>query len=346
MDSLISPPSPLAVRGEIIARLTPTMQDMACPTDPRVCTVWGTFFSATVAQLTEVGFTSTESIAGTSIKELMEKTGLLEEEVGKLLRTAREAIGSGYVTALELLQQRKGAPRLTTGSRNLDRILGGGVETQALTEFIGEWGSGKSQVCMQLCITAQQPPEQGGLGGKVLFIDTEGSFAPHRIYDVARARGLNPEKTLENIVYTRCYSSDHQIRIVNEIANVLEEEKARLVIVDSLISHFRGEFVGREMLVERQQKLNQHVHKLLRLGELYNCAIVVTNQIQSNPQAFFGDLNRPAGGNILAHASTHRLYLRRSKANMRVIRVIDSPYLPEQETCFVITERGVEDAVY
>ena len=132
--------------------------------------------------------------------------------------------------------------------------------------------------------------------------------------------------------------------IVDKAGNLIEEEKIKLTIVDSLISHFRGEYVGRESLPGRQQKLNKHIHKLLRLAELYNCAVVVTNQIQSNPQAFFGDPNRPAGGNIVAHASTHRLYIRKGRANTRVIHVLDSPYLPGDKTRFAITAMGVEDA--
>ena len=297
----------------------------------------------TASRLREAGFTTIESIAVTPMKELMDKTGISEETAITLLQKVRKFIGLDFMTALELFEKKQNAQRITTASTNLDNLLGGGIETQAITEFIGEYGTGKSQICMLLCITAQQPHEQGGLGGKVLFIDTEGTFSPQRINEIAKARNLDPKKILENIIYARCYNSDHQMLIVDRAYKVVEEEKIKLIIVDSLISHFRGEYVGREMLSERQQKLNQHIHKLLRLAELYNCAVVITNQIQSNPQAFFGDPNRPAGGNVVAHASTHRLYIRKGKANTRVIHVIDSPYLPEAETRFAITTMGIED---
>ena len=300
--------------------------------------------SSTASKLKEAGFTTIESIAVTPKRELMEKTGISEETATNLLQRVREVLGLEFMTALELFEKRQNAKRITTASKNLDNLLGGGIETQAITEFIGEYGTGKSQICMQLCVTAQQPPEQGGLGGKVLFLDTEGTFAPQRVNDIAKARGLDPKKTLENIIYARCYNSDHQMLLVDKAFKIVEEEKIKLLIVDSLISHFRGEYVGREMLAERQQRLNQHIHKLLRLAELYNCAVVVTNQIQSNPTAFFGDPNRPAGGNVVAHASTHRLYIRKGKANTRIIHVIDSPYLPESQTRFAITAKGVEDA--
>ncbi|MFH0748633.1 MAG: DNA repair and recombination protein RadA [Candidatus Bathyarchaeota archaeon] len=300
--------------------------------------------STTAARLLEAGFTSVESIAITPMKELMEKTGISDDTATSLLQKVRDFMGLEFITALELFDKRQKAQRLTTGSKNLDDLLGGGIETQAITEFIGEYGTGKSQICMQLCITSQQPPEQGGLGGKVLFIDTEGTFSPQRISDNSKLRGFDPTIILENIIYARCYNSDHQMLLVDKAGKVVEEEKIKMIVVDSLISHFRGEYVGREMLSERQQKLNKHIHKLLRLAELYNCAVVITNQIQANPTAFFGDPNRPAGGNVLAHASTHRLYIRKGRKNTRIIHVIDSPYLPENETRFAITAKGVEDA--
>jgi len=299
--------------------------------------------AATATKLKDAGYTTVEALAVTPVRELVENAGLGEETAAQLQQRAREILGLSFLTALELFERRQKAHRITTGSRNIDQLLGGGIETQALTEFIGEFGAGKSQICMQLCVMAQLPPEQGGLGGKVLFIDTEGTFSPQRIHNIAEARGLDPKKVLENIIYARCYNSDHQMLIVDKAFKVVEEEKVGLVVVDSLISHFRGEYVGRESLAERQQKLNHHVHKLLRLAEIYNLAVVATNQIQSNPQAFFGDPNRPAGGNIIAHASTHRLYIRKGKENTRVIRVIDSPYLPEEATRFRITRAGVED---
>jgi DNA repair protein RadA len=299
--------------------------------------------TATATKLKEAGFTTVEALAVTPIRELVENAGVGEDTAVQMQQRAREILGLDFITAMELFEKRSKAKRITTGSKNIDKLLGGGIETQAMTEFIGEFGAGKSQISMQLCITSQQPTEQGGLGGKVLFIDTEGTFSPERIHSIATAKGLDANKVLENIIYARCYNSDHQMLIVDKAFKIVEEEGVKLVIVDSLISHFRGEYVGRESLAERQQKLNRHIHKLLRLADVYNLAVVVTNQIQSNPQAFFGDPNRPAGGNILAHASTHRLYIRKGKANTRVIRVIDSPYLPEEATRFAITGSGVED---
>lgn len=298
---------------------------------------------STAGKLRDGGFTNVEAIAVTPIRELIEKTGIGEKTAIEISSKARELLGLDFTTAMELYERRKEALRLTTGSKNLDDLLMGGIETQTIVELIGEFGSGKSQICMQLCVTEQLPIEKGGLGGKVLFLDTEGTFYPRRVYEIAQARGLDPDQVLKNIIYARCYNSDHQILLANRAFKVVGEEGVKLVIVDSLISHFRGEYIGRECLSERQQKLNDHVHKLLRLAEAYNCAVVITNQIQSNPASFFGDPNRPAGGNIIAHASTHRIYLRKSKGNTRIAKVIDSPCLPEESTTFVITSNGVEN---
>ncbi len=299
--------------------------------------------SVTATKLKDAGFTTVEALAVTPIRELVEEAGVGVETAAQIQQRARDILGLDFMTAMELFEKRSKAKRITTGSKNIDKLLGGGIETQAITEFIGEFGTGKSQISMQLCITSQQPTEQGGLGGKVLFIDTEGTFSPERIHSIAASKGLDANKVLENIIYARCYNSDHQMLIVDKAFKIVEEERIKFVVVDSLISHFRGEYVGRESLAERQQKLNRHIHKLLRIAEIYNIAVVVTNQIISNPQAFFGDPNRPSGGNILAHASTHRLYIRKGKGNTRVIRIIDSSYLPEEATRFMITGSGVED---
>jgi DNA repair protein RadA len=197
---------------------------------------------------------------------------------------------------------------------------------------------------MKLSITAQLPRQEGGLEGSALFIDTEGTFAPQRVYQMAQAMGAEPEKILEGIIYSRVYNSDHQILTVDHAFKLCREENIKLLVVDSVLSHFRAEYIGRENLSERQQKLNSHLHKLSRIAQALNLAVVVTNQVQANPQAFFGDPTRPAGGNVLAHASTHRVMLKKASNNLRCARIIDSPYLPESETHFAITEKGIEDA--
>ncbi len=298
----------------------------------------------TATKLRDAGYDSIASLAIAPIRELVEKAGLENSVALKISRAARATIQTDFITAKQLYERRQNLQRLSFASNNLNKLLGGGLETQAITEFVGEFGAGKSQICMKLSVNTQLPEKDGGLDGKVLFIDTEGTFSPQRIYQMAQAMGYEPEKILDGIIYSRVYNSDHQILTVDHAFKICQEEKIKLLVVDSILSHFRGEYIGRESLSERQQRLNSHLHKLLRIAQALNLAVVITNQVQANPQAFFGDPTRPAGGNILAHASTHRVMLKKASQGLRVAKIIDSPYLPESETYFQITEKGVEDA--
>jgi len=227
----------------------------------------------------------------------------------------------------------------------LDELLGGGLETQTITEFYGEYGSGKSQTCHQLCVNVQLPPERGGLGGAALYIDTENTFRTERIIQMAQHLGLNPDEVVKNIIFAEAYTSDHQMFLVENADKVVKENGIRLIIVDSLTAHFRSEYLGREMLAERQQKLNKHLHKLIRLARAFNAVAVVTNQVMAKPDVFFGDAVHPVGGHIVAHTSHTRVFLRKAAHGpVRIARLVSSPYLPEGEGVFKVTENGIEDA--
>jgi len=299
---------------------------------------------ATANKLKSSGFTTAEAIAVTPPKEIAEKTGIGFNTVLNIVKATREKLGVDFITAEDLWKKRQNMLRCSTGSNNLNELLGGGLETQAMTELIGEYGVGKTQISLTLCVMVQLPVEQGGLNGNAVYIDTEGTFIPERVFQIAESLGLDPHETLGNIFLARAYNSSHQCLLTEHLFKFCPENNVKLVVVDSMIGHFRGEYVGRENLSERQQKLNSQLHKLLRLTEAYNLAVVITNQVQANPTAFFGDPNRPAGGNVMAHASTHRVYLRKGGKGTRLATVIDSPYLPENKTRFKITEKGVEDA--
>jgi DNA repair protein RadA len=299
---------------------------------------------ATANKLKTSGFTTAEALAVTPPKDIAEKTGIGFNTVLNIISAAREKLGVDFITAEDLWKKRQDMQRCTTGSNNLNALMGGGIETQAMTELIGEYGVGKTQICLSLCVRVQRPEEEGGLNGKVVYIDTEGTFIPERIFQIAESLGLDPHETLANIFLARAYNSSHQELLTEHLFKFCPANDVKLVVVDSMIGHFRGEYVGREHLAERQQKLNSQLHKLLRLTEAYNISVVITNQVQANPTAFFGDPNKPAGGNVMAHASTHRVYLRKGGKGTRLATVIDSPYLPEEKTRFKITEKGVEDA--
>ncbi|MFX1519852.1 MAG: DNA repair and recombination protein RadA [Promethearchaeota archaeon] len=299
---------------------------------------------ATAAKLKEAGYTSLEALAVASPKELSTAVEIGESTAQKIVQAAREQLEIGYSTALDFYEVRKSVGRITTGSEQLDALFGGGVETNAITELFGEFRAGKTQICHQLCIKVQLPPEKGGLNGSALYVDTEGTFRPERLVQMMEPEGLELEPTLQNIIYARAYNSDHQILLIEEAPTLIQEKNIKLVIVDALTSYFRSEYIGRGTLAERQQKLNKHLHQLLRLAEVHNLAVVATNQVMAKPDMFFGDPTTPVGGHIVAHACTTRVYLRKSKGDRRVARVVDSPCLPEAEAVFVIKEEGIGDA--
>ncbi len=299
--------------------------------------------SATSKKLRELGFHTVESLAMATAKEL-EQAGISKKNAKQLIRKARLSMPFQFIRGDELLKMRQKVLRLTTGSSMLDKLLGGGIESQSITEFYGEYGSGKSQICHQLCVNVQLPPERGGLGGAALYIDTENTFRTERIFQMSKNLGLDPKEALKSIIFAEAYTSDHQMFLLENADKVIKENRVRLIIVDSLTSHFRSEYLGREMLAERQQKLNKHMHRLIRLSKAFNTVAVVTNQVMSKPDVFFGDAVHPVGGHIVAHTSHTRVFLRKSaRGPVRIARLVSSPYLPEGEGIFRISERGIED---
>jgi DNA repair protein RadA len=299
--------------------------------------------SATSKKLRELGYNTVESLAMATAKEL-EKAGIGKKNAEKLIRKARSCMPLQFIRGDELVKMRQNVLRLTTGSSMMDKLLGGGIESQSITEFYGEYGSGKSQICHQLCVNVQLPPEQGGLDGAALYIDTENTFRTERIFQMAKNLGLDPEEAIKKIIFAEAYTSDHQMFLLENADKVIKENGVRLIIVDSLTSHFRSEYLGREMLAERQQKLNKHMHRLIRLARGFNAAAVATNQVMSKPDVFFGNAIHPVGGHIVAHTSHTRVFLRKSaRGPVRIARLVSSPHLPEGEGIFRISERGIED---
>jgi len=298
---------------------------------------------ATAQKLRELGFHTVESLAMATAREL-EPAGISEKKAFAIIEAARSSISVAFVRADELLKMRQSVLRLTTGSKPLDRMVDGGLETQTITEFYGEYGTGKSQICHQLCVNVQLPPERGGLSGAALYVDTENTFRTERIVQMSRHLGLDPEQVAKNIIYAEAYTSDHQMFLLDNADEVIKANNVKLIIVDSLTAHFRSEYLGREMLASRQQKLNKHMHKIIRLARAFNAVAVVTNQVMAKPDVFFGDAVYPIGGHIVGHTSHTRIYLRRAAHGpVRIARLVSSPYLPEGEEIFKVTENGIED---
>lgn len=299
---------------------------------------------STAAKLRELGYTTVEALATATVNELV-GGGIPDKTAAKIISLARSSFEVKFISALDILKQREHVQKLTTGSKKLDSLLGGGLETMTITEFFGEYGTGKSQISHQLAVNVQLPAENGGLNGNAIYVDTENSFRPERIVTMAKFLNMDPIKTVENITVAEAFNSDHQILIVERLDEVIKSRDVKLIIVDSLTTHFRSEYLGRENLVKRQQKLNAHLHRLERLSKAFNLAILVTNQVMSKPDEIFGLGAYPIGGHILAHRSHTRLYLRKARGEqgLRVARLIVSLDRPEGECLFKITENGIID---
>lgn len=243
-----------------------------------------------------------------------------------------------------------------TGSAVLDNYLGGGVEKGAMTEFFGKSASGKTQLCHTISVTSQISHQlqrssgdiHEGKLGKVVYIDTEGTFRPQRIDQIARTRGLNSEEIVKNTIPINCYNVYEQEQYLKYVCELLDKDRSiSLVIIDSIIVHFRSEYVGRSMLPERQQRLNQYTSTLSRMARIYNVAVVITNQTQSIPSdtgySHYSDSS--TGGNILSHISAHRILLNKSGFGNVYATIIKSPYHSSSvpDARFIITEKGIDD---
>jgi DNA repair protein RadA len=330
---------------------------------------------ATAEKLTDNGFDDYQGIAVASPGELSNTADIGESTAADIITAAREAADvGGFESGATVLERREQIGKLTWGVEEVDELLGGGVETQSITEVYGEFGSGKSQVTHQLAVNVQLPTAYGGLEGSAIFVDSEDTFRPERIddmvrglddetieatmvlHDVADEDGADAgdedlvttlvEALLDKIHVAKAFNSNHQILLAEkaqEIASDSQEEEfpVRLLCVDSLTAHFRAEYVGRGELAERQQKLNKHLHDLMRVGDLNNTAVIVTNQVAANPDSFFGDPTQPIGGNILGHTSTFRIYLRKSKGEKRIVRLVDAPNLADGEAVMQVTGDGL-----
>ncbi|CAO3641777.1 unnamed protein product [Mucor hiemalis] len=280
-------------------------------------------------------------------KALLKIKGLSETKVDKIKEAAIKSQGPGFVTARQIAVQREKVVKISTGSRQLDILLGGGIQTMSLTEVFGEYRTGKTQLAHTLCVQVQLSPEEGGANSKAAYIDTEGTFRPDRISSIADRFGVDSDIVLDNIVVARAWNSDQQMDLISELACHFAEQRGvyRLLVIDSIIALFRCDYSGRGELADRQQKLNQMLSRLTKISEEYNIAIFLTNQVSSDPggMTFVADPKKPVGGHVLAHASSTRVYLRKGRGEERVAKLFDSPDMPESEASYSINSGGIVD---
>ncbi|MEM4447737.1 MAG: DNA repair and recombination protein RadA [Candidatus Jordarchaeales archaeon] len=305
----------------------------------------------TLRKLMDAGYTTVESVAFASPQDLASDAGIGEATARRIVEQARRLVASGEGKGGRLVQILPGREarrilssieRVTTGLRGLDSILGGGVETCAITEFYGPARAGKTQLCHQLCVTVQLPRERGGLEGRALYIDTERTVRYDAIARIAERFGLDPDSACDNVFYTYAVNSEALRETIRGLDGVVKQGAVKLVVVDCLTGHFRAEYTGRETLALRQQLINRMIHDLLRLALSYDLAVVVTNQVHAQPDVW-GKSEAPTGGHVVAHGVTYRVGLSVKKGNVRIASLVDAPALPPSSAFFAITDRGLVD---
>jgi len=297
--------------------------------------------AATAEKLKSVGYTDLMAIAVATPGELVEMAGVNESTAKKMIAASRASLDMGFESGEDFLQRRQKVNRISTGSKAFDQLLDGGLETGAISEIYSAYGGGKTQIAHILAVNVQKDIDDA----VVVFIDTESTFRPERIIQIAQGAGLDPNKVLKNIKVARAYNSDHQMLLAEKVEDLIKKQglNVKLVVVDSLTAHFRAEFIGRGTLADRQQKLNKHMHVLSKLADIHNLSVYVTNQVMAKPDMFFGDPTEAIGGHIVAHNSQTRIYIRKGKKGSRVAKLVDSPSLPDGEANFYLTETGLKD---
>jgi DNA repair protein RAD51 len=301
-----------------------------------------------IKKLQEVGYHTIEAVAYATKKKLIEIRGISEAKAEKIHFEAAKYVPLGFCSATECYRMRQDLIHLTTGSRELDSILGGGIETGSITELFGEFRTGKTQLCHTLCVTCQLSIDRGGGEGRVLYIDTEGTFRPERIVAIAERFNLNQQDVLDNVAFARAYNTDHQMELLNQACAMMAESRYAVLIVDSATGLYRTDYTGRGELAPRQQHMARFLRKLQRLADEFGIAVVITNQVIAQvdgSSCYVSDPKKPMGGNVIAHASQTRLYLRKGKGNNRICRIYDSPNLPSSECVFSISEAGIGDSL-
>jgi DNA repair protein RAD51 len=297
-----------------------------------------------VARLKQSGFHTVQSIAFATLTQVLTKVDISETIAKDTIEAAQKLVPEymQFSTALDLFQQDK-TYYVTTGSRNLDYLLEGGIESGSITEFFGEFRTGKTQLMLNLCVTAQLSKSKGGGEGKVLFIDSEGTFRPQRIIPIAERFDLNYSDVLRNIKIARAMNSDHMDQLLENAKELFAEEKYSMIILDTITSLLSTDYVGRSEISMRQIKLATMLRTLTAIATEYNIPVVITNQVVTVPDNFC-EPKKPVGGHILAHAATTRVYMRKGRGETRLCKVYSSPTVPENETTIGIYNDGINDA--
>jgi len=295
--------------------------------------------------LQDNGISTAEALAMSPGSTVAEIDGLGDKTAKKLIWNARNALGmTDFIQAKDIDEN---VEFITTGSSELNKILGGGFQTGKLTEVYGPFKSGKTALAHTISVTSQLSEKNGGLNTSVAYVDTENTFSKEKIKRIAKRFGLNPNEILSRIFHARIYSSDHQSQMIQKAETLCKTRGVRLIIIDSLMALLRAEYVGIGKLAPRQALLNNIIHTLSRIAETYNCAVLLTNQVSVKMMGMFST-NDAIGGNIVAHGCHFRVMFKTKgfSSNNSLKRravIVDAPDLPPEECEFYITSTGIAD---
>ena len=301
--------------------------------------------SRQIKLLQENGISTAEALAMSPHSNIASIDGLGEKTAQKLIWNARNALGmTDFIPAAKIDDN---VEYITTGSSELNRILGGGFQTGKLTEVYGPFKSGKTALAHTISVTVQLPEKKGGINGSVAYIDTENTFSKEKIKRIAKRFDLNPKDVLSKIFHARIYSSDHQSQMIQKAEALCKTRGVRLVVIDSLMALLRAEYIGIGKLAPRQAVLNNMIHALSRIAETYNGAVLLTNQVATKMMGLFSS-DDAIGGNIIAHGAHFRVMFKTKgfSSNNSLKRravIVDAPDLPPEECEFFITGAGVAD---
>lgn len=298
-----------------------------------------TFFgrdSGITKKLRCAAYHTLDSIIKAPVEKIAKVTGLSEPISQQIIGALQRGVELPFLSGEEIAESQAKIFRISTGTKSLDKLLGGGIESQVITEVYGESQSGKTQLAHQLCITTQLPPDQGGVKGAVVFIDTEGTFRIDRLTQIAQRFQLDTDAVCKNLFCVRAYNSTDQEVLLYATEELIRAKPIKLLIMDGLMSHLRYTRRG-------SSRIMQFIYTLVQYAALYNIAVFVTNQVYEKKRTLFGDPITPMGGTVVQHCCQVQLYLHKAKGNHRIARLVDSPILPVGEATFEITEGGIED---
>ena len=303
--------------------------------------------SVTQKKLETFGVTSLIDLCIRGAQEIKEITGVAKPtcdswvfESQKLLED-NGIIRKSDMSTNELWEYQKAYPVISTKCDEVDNLISGGVRPEATYEVYGEFGAGKTQFCNSLTVETVHD------GNNVIWIDCEDTFKPNRIAEMLKAREYAEDdeevgKYLNQITYLYCPNTEQLMGTINGLSKILDDKKPKLVVLDGAIGQFREEYLGRGTLAERQMQIARLMSHIKNISFYFRCAVVFTNQVQSDPSMMFGDPIKPIGGNVVAHASTYRLYFKKS-GKKRLARMIDSPEHAMADAEYILDAKGMSN---